>query len=127
MTQQEQDFCLYYEENMIKKGLRNIGGDKIKEAADLIGIKFDGACPSCLRNSLLELNNVYNRLLTAYNIWKKEQQEPVYTKYEAEVKNEPIIHTDIFGEASSKSEEKVYVEKNNAPEPTKMNIKNKQK
>jgi len=43
MNINEVNFMKYYEKNMIEKGLRNIGGDKIKEAADLIGIKFDGA------------------------------------------------------------------------------------
>lgn len=87
MNTQEILFMKFFEENLLTKTKANF--DTIRESADLIGYKADINCPACARNAFLELLNIYNRMLNAWNKYKEEQYnkplEPIHTKYEAEV------------------------------------------
>ena len=100
MLLNEIQFCEYFESNLLNKIQANF--DVINRASKLLGRSEAAVCPSCAKNEYVELRNVYNRMLPAYEQYKKEkvieelppiqELEDVYTRYDA------IELIDEFGE-----------------------------
>lgn len=98
MLQKEIEFCNYFKQNILPNRHR-VDGGMVSKAAAMMGITPNLSCHSCLHGSAMDLLNLYNRLLPAYEEYLKEpvqevkpieEVKPVKTKVvKKEVKNDP--------------------------------------
>ena len=70
MNDKEVAFCSYFEAQILPN--RNkVNTDMIRHAASLIGYQANLTCRTCLHDSAVDLLNMYNRMLPAWNEHKK--------------------------------------------------------
>jgi hypothetical protein len=74
MLENEIKFCEYFSSKILPNR-RNVSTDMVRTAGDLIGLRTNTACSSCLHDSAIDLLNLYNRLLPAYEMFKTKQKE----------------------------------------------------
>ena len=92
MEKNEIAFCEYFEKEILPNRNR-VNADHVKTAGALIGKNLITSCGSCLHNSAIDLLNYYNRILPAWNEYKKSLiVVPVIEKIiEPVASNEPTI------------------------------------
>jgi len=70
----EQIKFMEYWSSVVLKNKRNITTEMLNKSASFIKFKRSGGCSTCLKNDVLELNNIYNRLLDEYNKHLKDEE-----------------------------------------------------
>jgi len=116
MTDDEIKFMQYFENTMLPNKM-HITVEMLWTAADFANIKVETGCPSCRHNSAMELKNLYNRILPAWQTWQHEQAEL------AEQKEKELAEKKL---AEQKEKEKETSEKTRA-EKAKEYLKNTKK
>ena len=86
MTEDEIRFMQYFEGTMLPNKNR-ITVEMLIKSAEFAHIHVETGCPSCRQNSAIDLKNLYNRILPAWQTWQIEQAE-IKREEEAKLKSE---------------------------------------
>jgi len=100
----EVGFMKYYEENLLNKTTATF--DKIKTAADMLGVFYNISCPSCSKQTWQELLSIYNQLEANRRTLKDNESKDIQKEVDPLKTDEIDVYTKLEYEEIKKTKSK---------------------